>query len=314
MLKLDDLVKVDLETTSLIVGEDKRVYDRRFGLIECLAPAKVGKESPKVYVDKIDWDSFPPMEELAWLYDNFFSKYSREVIMLVGVHRTSSTWLYYVPLQEGTSAQVTWEASDEEMGRFGELARWVGTIHIHPGTGCGPSSTDVDDWAEPEKSGLHLIFGRDGSYTINGAIAGKTFQLAEGSINDIDHRLKVDVVTSGGRSLEDLLTVPKPVVVKKYASQSTEVRAALHKRIEDFRQTEFARDEGDGLDFVERALGIIEVFKVSPKDLKNLRIVFYNDDWYIMSEAQYEQLSAWCDRVCPTPTGSRLKIRAKKGE
>ncbi|KKN80406.1 hypothetical protein LCGC14_0329990 [marine sediment metagenome] len=314
MLKLDDLVKIDLKTTSLVVGEDKQVYDRRFGLIECLAPAKVGKDSPKVYVDKIDWNSFPPMEELAWLYDNFFSKYDREVVMLVGFHRTSPTWLYYVPLQEGTAGQVTWKASDEEMGEFGDLARWIGTIHVHPSNSCSPSSTDVEDWAEPEKSGLHLIFGRDGSYTINGAIAGKTFQLEEGSLEEVD-RTKVDFVTSGGRSLEDLLTIPKRIVVRK--TRSVQVRADLHKRIEGFEELKKAKSvEGkeEGLDFVESTMGIIEAFKVNPQSLGDLRIVFYNDNWYIMTAVQYGQLSAWCDRVCSTPTGSRLRIRPRKGE
>ena len=311
MLTLDDLVKIDLGTTSLVVGEDKRVYDRRFGLIECLAPAKIGKDSPKVYVDKIDWDSFPPMEELAWLYDNFFSKYDREVVMLVGIHRTSPTWLYYVPLQEGTSSQVTWKASDEEMGEFGKLARWIGTIHVHPGNNCSPSSTDIEDWAEPEKSGLHLIFGRDGSYTINGAIAGKTFQLVEGSLEGVD-RTKIDLVTSGGRSLEDLLTIPKPIVVRE--SRSARVRADLDLGgFEGITKTKPLEDEEDSLDFVESAMEIIEAFKVHPQLLEDLRIVFYNDNWYIMTEAQHGQLSAWCDRVCTTPTGSRLRIVSREG-
>ncbi|KKK83393.1 hypothetical protein LCGC14_2793830, partial [marine sediment metagenome] len=154
LLEVSDLKKVDLSSTSLVLGKDKRVYEERHGLIECLAPARTVGDDPSVYVSDVNWASFPPAGELAWLFHNFFSQYEdREVVMLMGRRRDGNGHSYHVPEQVGTCGGVKWDADNEEMGEFQDRADWIGTIHSHPGSCCGASQTDIDDWANPEKSG-----------------------------------------------------------------------------------------------------------------------------------------------------------------
>jgi hypothetical protein len=303
LLGLDDLNTVNLSTTRLVMGDDRRVYEHRFGLIECLAPAKLDEDESNVYVDKIDWPNFPPMSELAWLFDVFFSKYNREVLMLVGRNRDLTGWTYHVPPQTGTPGGVTWKDTTEEMGKFQEKARWIGTIHIHPGEPCSPSQTDIDDWAEPEKSGLHLVFGRDGSYTINGAIAGKVFQLLDGSIGDIE-RVAVVFSRSGNRSLEELLKIPEPTKKLKTKSKRTRLttKTTVAQTIVDIADTVDS-------DYVEDSLDILGALKICPEHLKNLRLVYYRNHWYIMTSSQYAGLESWCKDICPTPQAKNLCIR-----
>lgn len=312
LLGLSSLPLEDLSATTLVVGTDKRVYEKRLGLIECLAPARLDKEDPNVYVDKVDWANFPPMTELASLFDRFFSKYDREVLMLIGRKRDLSGWLYHVPKQEGSPGYVKWKWTDEEAGEFQKQARWIGTIHIHPGECCDPSQTDIDDWAEPEKSGLHLVFGRNGSYTINGAIAGKVFPLLRSDINHDLYRTEVEYSVSGSRSLEEVLTIPKPVKVHK-TKKTRKGHRARRKATETNKASEhFVKIEDDS-DYVEESMDIIRALKVEPDQMEDLRLVSYGGNWYVMTVLQYTRLSAWCNDVCPTPTAKRLRLNVKEG-
>lgn len=280
-----------------VVGVDNRVYEPRLGLIECLAPAKVGEDSPKVYVDGVDWDSFPPYGELAYLFDNFFSHYDREVLMLVGKKRDGSGWLYHVPEQEGSCGSVEWKADDNEMGEFSDWAQWVGTIHIHPGIGCEPSQTDIDDWAEPEKSGLHLVFGRNGSYTISGAIAGRTFPLLDGEVEGVP-RIAVEYTTSSGRTLEELLKKPVATVVRKKS----------HKLLEHHDAPSLS-GFGARLDV---ALRWADAFPVEAEEMEDLRVISHDSRYYLMTPDQWDKVESWCDSE-EIPKVRTLRIRQAKG-
>lgn len=304
-MPVSHLERVDLNTTDLVVGKDHRLYSPRFGLIECMAVKSPSSDAPNVYVDKIDWKSYPPLEELNYLFNTFFKNYDREVLMLVGRMRDHSGWLYYVPKQVGTSALVTWDSDDEEMGEFSDKAQWIGTIHIHPGSDCTPSQTDIDDWAEPEKSGLHLIFGRNGSYTINGSIAGNTFQVCRGNLGGVE-RSPVPYLTSHGRSLEELLTKPKPPPKFHFPSPTSRFGSFPGGRIVTSRST---IEEEQGQSYVERHLHVMRVSPINHDELKSLRMVSHGGRYYILTESQYTNLEELCVDVCPVPTVGNLSIR-----
>ncbi len=175
----------DVDVGSLVALNDKRVYERKGGLLECWVPAEVQGES-SVYFAGIDWKRVPSRNELAYLFDAFFAKYKREVLMLMGERinptKQGGKWVYFVPPQVGTGGSVKWSTSSEEVAEFHSVARWIGTIHVHPGKSYSPSGTDVDEWADPLSAGVHLIFGRSGGFGVFGAMGGKTFPLASGSI------------------------------------------------------------------------------------------------------------------------------------
>lgn len=299
------LERVDLDTTDLVVGKDHRLYSPRFGLIECLAVKSPSGGVPNVYVDKIDWESYPPLGELAYLFDTFFKEYDREVLMLVGRMRDHSGWLYYVPKQVGTSALVTWDSEESGLEEFADKAQWIGTIHIHPGSDCTPSQTDIDDWAEPEKSGLHLIFGRGGSFTINGSIAGNTFEVCEGHLESVV-RSPVPYLTSHGRSLEELLTKPKPKHKFHFPSHTS-----TRDRIVTSRST--VGDELGG-SYVENTLRFMRVSPINHDELKSLRMVSHGGRYYILTESQYTNLEELCVDVGPVPTAGNLSIRTVNQE
>lgn len=304
-----ELATVDPVTTTLVMGTDKRVYEKRHGLIDCLAPAKPDDSEPKVYVDKVDWSSFPHLEELAWLFDDFFSRYDREVLMLIGKKRIGGGWLYYVPEQVGTGSSIEWEADDEEMDWFQDQATWVGTIHIHPGDMCSPSQTDIDDWAEPEKSGLHVVLGQDGSFTINGAIAGKTFLLSKGNLQNYN-RWPVEHVTSKGRTLEELLKKPKP----KPRSQAFQHDCSLYDADPvlppDDYSVELSGEDHDAVHFDLISVGAV---CVKHDKIRSLRVVTHQGRYYILTVGQYVDLVEECGDMYFIPKARRLRIQPVKG-
>jgi proteasome lid subunit RPN8/RPN11 len=307
------------------------VYEARQGLIKCLAPAKPSGKEPSVYVEEVDWGRFPPLDELAWLFYNFFNRYTdREVVMLVGEKLDGTGSMYYVPKQVGTSGSVKWTAGDKEMDQFQEQAQWVGTIHSHPGNFCTPSQTDIDDWAAPEKSGLHVVFGRDASFTINGAVAGRTFELYAGrTCKEECQEEPVEYQTSRGRSLEELLKKPAPVKTR------TVSRGAV--RVVGKRKRKWAyphekgqsgplwdpetglplwHDDGDVPDYVEETLDVVGALSLSGVDsdgIPVLRIVEYNGKLYALTLAQYAELTEWCRGVCPLPKARRLRLHEAGG-
>ncbi len=294
------------ETTKkdLIIGRDNRVYEPKFGLIKCLAVAPVTKGEPEVYVEEVAWHDFPTKGQMARLYDTFFSKYDREVLMLIGRLRDESGWLYYVPEQEGSSALVKWTVDDEEMDEFYEKARWVGTIHVHPGNCCQPSQTDIDDWAEPEKSGLHLIFGRDGSYTVNGAIAGRTFQVDSGTMDGVTRADKVEYLTSKGRTLEELLLRPAPLVAKYIG---TKAKFPPWTKPSSVVAPKGTMDKVD--DFLAFVLDDVGAVPITHAETQGLKVVWYNGCHHILNPNQWACLKEWHAGVTPVPAFRTLRLR-----
>lgn len=311
LMRVEELDKIDLSETTLVLGTDKRVYEERLGLIECLAPAMVDKVDPSVYVKRIAWDDFPPLGELAWLFDNFFYHYDREVLMLMGRRRDRTGWLYHVPEQTGSCGFVKWEAEDREMELFQEKARWIGTIHIHPGVGCKPSQTDVDDWAEPEKSGLHLVFGRDGSYTISGAISRRTFPLLDGGLDGVK-RVAVEYTTYKGRTLEEVLKEPEPFVSQfDRASQIVVAERTSAKIIGPKAHT--PRTSSGDEDFMEFALGDVGALPVRYYELDSLRVIQHKGKFHILTLVQWVDLAAWCKDACDMPKAKMLRLKPTRG-
>ncbi|KKM27664.1 hypothetical protein LCGC14_1572510, partial [marine sediment metagenome] len=245
------------------------------------------------------------------LFDVFFGKYDREVLMLVGRKRDHSGWLYHIPKQIGSPGFVRWSADDEEMGIFSDKAQWIGTIHIHPGADCTPSQTDIDDWAEPEKSGLHLIFGRGGSYGIYGSIAGQTFRVYKSELGRTT-RAKAYYTTSQGRSLAVLLTKPKPKPKPKPKSVFKSW-PLVTSRSTVGTGTETETEMGTGKSYVERNLHAMRVSPISHDELQSLRMVSHGGQYYILTELQYECLGELCVDVCPLPTAGNLVIRSSPG-
>jgi proteasome lid subunit RPN8/RPN11 len=302
----------DADERILQIGPDKRVYGRRHGLIECWAHVKPTTEEPNVYVDRIDWTGCPPEGELAWLFRHFFSQYKdREVVMLVGYRRDGQGHLYHVPEQVGTCGDVKWDADDEEMGRFQDQARWIGTIHSHPGNCAGPSQTDIDDWANPEKSGLHVILGRDGSYTVNGAIAERTFTVFKGDLCGTVSAKTVRYSTSKGRSLTKLLKKPKPTVVKRSVSRGVVTWVGPKKRQRVYSQP---LDGGVDDDYVEEALGVLGALSLDQDNgLPTMYLVWYNERVYAMTTRQHRELTEWCHDVCPIPRSKKVRLFSSRG-
>jgi len=310
-----DLDTVDLHSNDPwpIVGLDNRVYEERHGLIECLAAAKLPKEEPDVYIKKIDWAKFPSEEELAYLYKSFFSQYDREVLMLIGWCRDGAGFRFHVPLQEGSTSLVKWTADDAEMGEFQEECSWVGTIHVHPGNSSSPSQTDIDDWAIPEKSGLHLIFGKDGTYSIHGAIAGRTFEVGSGAVTDNSDLFGCYITTSGNKPCQDLLLRPKPIVVKSCKSRykgAKHVRAMRAMKPQVMTGTKDPTNEAALRATWLRGLGIAEALEVKYEDAWDLSVVMAGGAIYILTPEQYQLLEAHCrDNKCALPKTHTLTLK-----
>ncbi len=306
-MPVSDLERVDLNKTDLVVGKDNRLYSPRFGLLEGLAVKEPITDEAHVYIDRIDWESYPPLGELAYLFDIFFKKYDREVLMLVGRKRDHSGWVYHVPQQIGSTGLVRWTADDEEMGKFSDEAQWIGTIHIHPGSNCSPSQMDIDDWAEPEKSGLHLIFGRDGSFVIYGSIAGRTFKVWECRVINIV-RSKAFYTTSRGRSLEVLLAKPRPPLQVKAQTRSRKVVSSALSDL-DLEVITSQSPIHMGGSYIENHFHRRGIASIGHDELQSLRMVSHGDKYYILTEAQYACLEDLCRDVCSIPIAGNLSIR-----
>lgn len=308
-----DLDEINLASSDLVLGADKRLYETRRGLIDCLAPVVPKGKPGQVYVNEVDWDSFPPMSQLAYLFDEFFSKYDREVLMIVGKRRDGNGWLFHVPKQTGSAGLVEWSASDGEMAWFSRIARWIGTIHIHPGAWCTPSTTDINDWAEPEKTGLHMIFGRNQDFTINGSIAGRTFELDSGTLNDITREI-VQWTTSGRRPLDELLLVPTPIVIssKKWSKFGSRPIGAGFEQSNSTNKP-LASHTGETSSFVTWMFNQGGMFKVSPEDLGSMKIVPHEGSYYLVTKAKWLEIQSWANNLVDIPVAKNLSIYPVKG-
>lgn len=311
MKRIGELDVIDFESNDPlpIVGLDNRVYEMRHGLIECLAPVKLDKGDPDVYVKKIDWSRFPPETELSHLFETFFSQYDREVLMLVGWCRDGSGCRYHVPWQEGTAGRVTWKADLSEMGEFQSECFWVGTIHSHPGNSSRPSQTDIDDWALPEKSGLHLIFAKDGTYKIHGAIAGRTFEVGSGTVSDTSPT-EGYITTSRNQPYKDLLTRPAPVVLKsrkKWVTSLPRTRVTTGQWAAKAMPT-YATSSNLGT-WVE-CLEAAGALGVEYQDSLDLSLVMTEDSMFILTPDQWEVFATNCEEHgCALPKRHTLALQ-----
>jgi proteasome lid subunit RPN8/RPN11 len=195
----------------LMIGYDHRVYRKATGMVELICEAEPAEDTKAgVWIGNVRWDDYPPMGYLATLFDNFLSKYDREVMFVVGKRykpKDGNKWFCMVPYQEGTAGSISWK-DKEGMDWFLERARFLGTVHIHPDSWCDPSSVDIEHWSEKPCSGLHVIFGRDGSFTVHGSIAGHVVRLGDGDVKDTK-RIEAPLFTSRNRKLKKLLKKPK---------------------------------------------------------------------------------------------------------
>jgi hypothetical protein len=197
----------------VMVGEDLRLYRTTRGLMTLICPAEpADKTKPALYYGGVDWDQYPEMGWLADLYDRFLSQYKREVMYVVGrqhqIVKDKCPWFFMVPKQVGTSGGIEWQ-DKEGMNWFLERARFLGTVHIHPGSASGASSFDLGHWTEKECSGIHVIFGRDGTFSTYGSAYGHCVHITDGTIMDME-RKAAPLYTSLNRKLKKLLQVPKP--------------------------------------------------------------------------------------------------------
>jgi proteasome lid subunit RPN8/RPN11 len=195
------------------LGPGPWLYREWDGVAKAFVPVETPTEKPMVYVEEVDWSQVPPVEELCYLYHAFFKKYDREVLIVVGKSRSQDEHFYFVPKQVGTGGGVEWKA-DDDMDEFQRVAQWVGTIHVHPGVSAEASGIDVDEWAEPKKSGLHIIFGRDGTFHVYLAVAGRTILVLESTVSGVSS-LQVVLWTSHGKPLKELLLKPKPMPMRR---------------------------------------------------------------------------------------------------
>lgn len=298
LLKADDFPATD--ETEVLVGKDGRVYETVGGLLTCIVPRLV-KGRGGVFLEKMDWESFPPLGELAHLRDKFFMDYEREVIMLIGQLydpvEGESRFFYFVPPQEGTGGGVEWSSKEGAIDEFNDKARWIGTIHSHPGKCANPSSIDINEWADPLSTGAHVIFGRTGNFTINGAVQGCTFPLINGSLNEVT-RICVAWRQSGGQSLALLLKTPAiPMYLKDSTTHSIITRKG-GSFVEDVQRGPrlFTPYDSEGFPVwdVSDVVDYVGGFKIAKDDLPALRLVREDNQVFILTSDQLEEMMDLC--------------------
>ncbi len=290
----------------VLIGEDLRVYRRTLGLVESIAPCEPRADTePNVFLDKINWEDFPPLGELAFLFDTFFSTYEREVMMLVGRKRDRSGWAYLVNNQEGNVGGVWW---DDEAGieQLAAKARFVGTLHVHPGNACEASCTDISDWKNPEKSGLHLIFGRNGDYKIYAAIGGEVFRVREGNFSGVE-RIAVEYETSEDKPLDELLAVRKWQSTKGRTFfghgygffEDDDELGMLPSVRRGVRVPWSSRKTVKPIPMTDKASRIMkhagEALVIPLKDADNMRIIEHDGKLFIMSADGFDSANKWLE-------------------
>lgn len=210
---LDDLPGVG----TVYIGRDLRLYRKTNGLLSLIAPCEPVKDSKEeVWIDKVDWGEFPPMGQVKYLWKNFFLQYKKEVMVLIGRKWDETGWFFMVPKQRGGFAEIQWEDKEgtEWFSRFG---RYIGSIHVHPRNSAGPSGTDLGWWRKRDASGLHMVLGRGGAWTITGSSAGHAVQLLEaedGALDKIEEE-KALLIASLNRKLSELLLDVPPIPIFK---------------------------------------------------------------------------------------------------
>lgn len=207
------------QQAGLYIGRDNRVYRRTKGSLVADVPAELLGEAPTslLYTDQIDRSLCPPLGQIRHLFDTFMGHYSREILVWIGRDRKDKAqWHYMVPKQEGTSGSVEYDDPDgTTAARLAAKAKWVGSIHTHPGNSAYPSSVDTDNWRKGDCTGFHFIVARDHSYYLCAVIGGVTWTIENGTLPEA---IPCDFEVAGDLPLDQVLLEPKP---KTYHFQST---------------------------------------------------------------------------------------------
>jgi hypothetical protein len=276
---------------TVYIGKDLRLYRKTNGLLSLVAPCEPVKDSKEgMWIDKVDWDEFPPMSQVKYLYTHFFLKYQKEVMVLIGRKWDESGWFFMIPKQRGGPAQIEWEDKDgtEWFSKFG---RYIGSIHIHPGDSAQPSGTDLGWWRNRDASGLHMILGRNGAWTITGSSAGHAVTLLEspnGSFDEVAEE-KPLLIASLNRPLEELLLDPTPVTIQSYKGRKGKSWTAKNwKHYKNSNRTSYRQEE---LEFAEdgqwEAISNEGGMFVDREDLDGLRVLIMDDGTYaVVTERQ----------------------------
>lgn len=200
----------EIEDRGLWIGEDNRVYRISGGLVKAFLPADTPGDPFSQFMG-IDEDKLIEPERVKFLFDELMNKYTREVWVWWFAHRVQpKTFRVMIPRQRGTMGGVNIEDADTALEQIGPDYRFVGTIHTHPGAWCDPSGTDLATWAKPEFSGLHMILGRNGHYTLNVALRGRHWKYPEGVLPTDSWNTEWE--TQEHKSLDETLLEPKPIV------------------------------------------------------------------------------------------------------
>ncbi len=278
----------------VMVGADLRLYRQTHGLLELIVPCEPRKKTkPGLWYKSVKREDYPPLSELVYLFDTFLSKYTREVMFVVGRRYDNNEFYYMVPAQVGTAGGIEWN-DKKGMEWFSEVARFLGTVHVHPGFGASPSSTDVNHWKEKSCSGLHVIFGRNGSFTIHASVAGFVVKIEEGETDKVE-RAKVVLHTSQNLKLKKLLLKPPPVQIAKTTFRKTQRHLNFPTKAEaaaGFDWEKFLDQyQPTKVDAVTNVLEGVGAFTADPTEEDHtaisLRILRHKGRTWVMSEEQY---------------------------
>ena len=149
--------RIKVGETEYRVGEDLHLYAPFEGIGGVRGLERASKDGGKTLFEKPT--RLPPIEQMLTLYEGFFSKYDREVMVFWGWDRTKPDRpLFMIPKQTGTSGSVEWD-DKRAMAAFVQRVEYAGTIHVHPGMSNTPSWTDYGNWKKD--GGLHFIWARN---------------------------------------------------------------------------------------------------------------------------------------------------------
>lgn len=201
----------------LLVGANGIVYRRQTGNLTVLAPfdrfgSEWGVSSKKVaLLEHWDRSKCPPDWALRLLHEQLFSRYPHEVMVVNGIDENGN-WVFGVPKQRATGAEVDTEPDDGQVAGEMQAAglELTGFTHCHPGSSTAYSA--VDDVLFRKKPGLHPIVSADGTRaSIHGSVTGYVWTLERD--RDISQATPPDgqqirFMYSGDRPLDELFERP----------------------------------------------------------------------------------------------------------
>lgn len=206
--KLAVMTQEQVEAEGLCILSDLRVYRRTKGRIVASVPVAPRTSSASGLLHDRDESDLPPLDQIRAMAD-WMLTYGRETLVWIGKDRKEpNTWHFMVPDQVGTGASVDYDDPDgSTAATLAAKARWIGSIHSHPGNSSSPSGVDIDNWRKGDCSGFHYIVARDYSYTLCAVVGGCTWTLRTGQLPD--EAADVGYDTAGGKPLDEILREPK---------------------------------------------------------------------------------------------------------